>query len=94
MSLCALVEERRVIWAGRSDRRVGRDAIQEGVCTGWYESGDGSLRVARIRLDNGLRVGLRLSSAEAAPEIGSAVRVRGALGAGDEGIGRIRLAVV
>jgi hypothetical protein len=92
VSLSAIVEERRTNGTGGSGGRLGRGAIQEGICTGLYETAGGSGRIARLRLDNGLRVGLRLSPAEPPPEVGAAVRVRGALGAGDEGIGRLRLA--
>jgi hypothetical protein len=91
VTLSAIVEERRTNGAGGLSRRLGRGAVQEGICTGVYETAGGSRRVARIRLDNGLRVGLRLPPADPSPQVGAVVRVRGALGTGDEGIGRLKL---
>jgi hypothetical protein len=90
VTIRSLVEERRAIRVRGTDR-LGRHAIQEGVCVGVEDAGAGSRRL-RIELSNGSRIGLPLSPADAIPKVGMVVRVRGALGCGDEGTRRLRLA--
>lgn len=80
-----LADRTRSERSARSRARLGREAVQAGVCTGVYDAGP-DRRVARVRLSNGLRVSVPVPAGVRA---GDVLEVRGALGRGDEGTPRM-----
>lgn len=84
-----LVDSSRREQAGAA-KGLGRARVQQGFVTG-VEATGGASPMVRVRLTNRMSVGVRLPAGASVPAIGSTLRVRGASGFGDQGIGNASL---